>query len=110
MQTTLKKRLEIVIEAPVLDRLTRVFDNRASGFTVIPALTGRGTHGVWSRAGEIGDAGRMVILFAIIDPDELDETLEAVYKVVSRQIGIVSVSDVQVVRDDHFKGAAKPAP
>lgn len=109
MQTTLKKRLEIVIEAPVIDRLRRVLDEQGvSGYTILPALSGRGRHGRWNREGEIGEAGRMLCLFAIIDPAELDETLSAVYRVLSRQIGIVSVSDVQVVRDDHFRRTGAP--
>lgn len=108
MQTTLKKRLEIVIEAPVIDRLRRVLDDKGvSGYTITPAIAGRGVHGRWNREGQISDAGRMLVLFAIIDPSELDDTLQAVYAVLSRQIGIVSVSDVHVVRDAHFRRQTK---
>ena len=104
MQTTLKKRIEIVIEAPVIDRLRRVLDDKGvSGYTIVPAVAGRGKHGRWNREGEISDTGRMMVLFAIVDPSELDDMLGAVYAVLSRQIGIVSVSDVQVVRDEHFR-------
>jgi nitrogen regulatory protein PII len=103
METTLKKRLEIVIEAPVLERLTRKLDELdLPGYTVMPAVSGRGRNGSWSRKGEISDSQRMFVLFAILDDSLLPDVLDAVYKLVSAQIGIVTVSNVQVIRADHF--------
>lgn len=103
METTTKKRLEIVIEAPVLERLTRKLDAlNLSGYTVMPAVSGRGRNGSWSRKGEISDSQRMFVLFAILDEGALSKVLEEVYALVSAQIGIVSVSDVEVIRAEHF--------
>lgn len=103
METTTKKRLEIVIEAPVLERLTRKLDKlNLSGYTVMPAVSGRGRNGSWSRKGEISDSQRMFVLFAILDDAALPKVLDEVYAMVSSQIGIVSVSDVEVIRAEHF--------
>jgi nitrogen regulatory protein PII len=100
----LKKRVEIVVEAPALQRLLDRLDRvDVTGYTVIPALAGRGMGGgAWRGEGLAGDAGRMVLVVCITDPSRVDTVLEAVYAIVSRQIGIVSVSDVQVIRKDHF--------
>lgn len=103
MKTTAKKKLEIVIEAPVLERLTRRLDEaRVKGYTVYPAVSGRGRNGSWSRKGQISESERMYVLFAVLDESELEEVLDTVYALVSRQIGIVTVSDVQVIRADRF--------
>ncbi|MEO1201032.1 MAG: DUF190 domain-containing protein [Pseudomonadota bacterium] len=98
-----KKRLEIVVELPVLNRLLDLLDREAvTGYTVLPALAGRGADGSWRREGLVTEAGRMVVVFCILDANRVEVVLQAVYKLVSRQIGIVSVSDVEVVRSDHF--------
>jgi len=103
VQTHLKKRVEIVVEAPALRRLVDRLDAAAvTGYTVIPALAGRGRDGSWRGEGLAGDAGRMVMVVCITDPSKVDTVLETVYAVVQRQIGIVTVSDVQVIRAEHF--------
>jgi len=98
-----KKRIDIVVEAPVLGRLLGVLDDLAvTGYTVVPALAGRGREGSWRREGLVGEAGRMVVVFCIVDTQRVDAVLEPVFKLVSRQIGIVNVSDVSVIRPEHF--------
>jgi nitrogen regulatory protein PII len=103
IQTHLKKRIEIVLEAPAQRRLLERLDAAAvTGYTVVPVLAGRGHDGSWRGEGLAGDAGRMVMVVCITDPAKVDAVLEAVYGVVSRQIGILTVSDVQVIRAEHF--------
>lgn len=98
-----KKRLEIVVELPVLNRLLDLLDHLAvTGYTVIPALAGRGVEGSWRREGLVTEAGRMVVVFCILDDTRVPEVLEQVYALISRQVGIVAVSDVEVVRPEHF--------
>jgi hypothetical protein len=98
-----KKRIEIVVEVPALHRLLDRLDRaKVSGYTVIPALEGRGREGSWSREGLAGEAGRMVVVVCITDSSKVDAVLEGAYAVVSRQIGIISITDVQVIRADHF--------
>lgn len=104
MQTHPKKRIEIVVEAPALARLLDRLDAAAvTGYTVVPALAGRGIGGgAWRGEGLAGDAGRMVLVICITDASKVDAVLETIHAIVTRQIGIVSVSDVQVIRADHF--------
>ena len=101
--THLKKRIEIIVEAPALHRLTDRLDKAGvTGYTIVPTLAGRGRSGGWSAEGLAGDAGRLVMVISIVDPSRVDAVLEGVYGVLARQIGIVAVSDVQVIRADHF--------
>ncbi|WP_421791287.1 DUF190 domain-containing protein [Hyphobacterium sp.] len=103
METTAKKRLEIVIESPMVDRLCRELDKlKVKGYTVMPAVSGRGRNSNWSRRGEISDTQRMYVLFAVLDESDLSPVLDKVYDLVSHQIGIVTISDVKVIRAEHF--------
>lgn len=103
MQTHRKKRLDIVIEAPMLRRLLALLDQLdASGYTVTPAIAGRGRGGSWHRDTIVGEAGRMVVVQCILDGTRVDEVLKPVFELVSRQIGIVTITDVEVIRPEHF--------
>ena len=73
-----------------------------SGYTVMPAVSGRGRNGSWSRKGEISDSQRMFVLIAVLDEAALENVLDEVYALVSAQIGIVTVSNVQVIRAERF--------
>ena len=86
-----------------MNRVIAIIDESdAGGYTVLPALAGRGNDGQWHRDGLVGRVGSVVQIFVIIDEDRVDAVLEPLFALVSRQIGIVTVSDVQVVRPDHF--------
>jgi nitrogen regulatory protein PII len=57
LPTHAKKKLEIIIEAPMLNRLLDLLDRLAvTGYTVVPAIAGRGRDGSW-REGNLTDAG-----------------------------------------------------
>ena len=102
MQTHDAKRVEIVIEAPLETRLTKALEESGvTGFTVLPVLGGSGRSGRWTREGQVGRAG-MVAVICLIRPDRLDGLLEAAFAVVERHIGVVSVTDAQVLRAERF--------
>lgn len=103
METHQAKRVEIIIEAPMERRLTSaLIDSGVSGFTVLPVLGGSGRSGRWSREGQVSRAGGMVAVVCLIRPDRLDRLLDAAFAVVDRHIGVVSVSDCEVLRAERF--------
>ncbi|MEM7774207.1 MAG: DUF190 domain-containing protein [Pseudomonadota bacterium] len=103
MQTFPKKRIEIMVEAPLMSRVLEILDEQGvSGYTVLPALAGKGKDGSWHRDGLVGRVGSMVQVLCIIDESRIDDVLAPLFKLVSQQIGIVSVSDVRVIRAEHF--------
>ena len=103
METHRKKRIEIIIEAPLEQRVVALLNAlQVTGYTVMPAIGGRGHEGVWRREGMVGDAGQMIVRVCIVDPSKSDEVVSEVYDLISTRIGIVSVSEVDVVRGDHF--------
>jgi PII-like signaling protein len=103
MKTFPKKRIDIMVEAPLMQRVLNLLDQQnVSGYTVLPVLAGRGKDGAWHRDGVVGRAGALVMIFCILDEQRVDEVLEPLFKLVSRQIGIVTISDVQVIRAEYF--------
>ncbi len=102
MQMHPAKRVEIIIEAPMEARLTEALTNAGvTGFTILPVLGGSGRSGQWSREGQVGRSG-MVAVVCIIKPERLDTLLDAAFAVVQRHIGVVTVTDAQVLRAERF--------
>lgn len=103
MQTHQAKRVEITIEAVMESRLTKaMIDAGVTGFTVLPVLGGSGRSGQWSREGQVSRAGGMVCVVCIVRQEMLDELLEASFAVVERHIGVVSITDCEVLRAERF--------
>jgi nitrogen regulatory protein PII len=102
MQMHPAKRVEIVIEKPLEGRLTdALIKAGVTGYTVVPVRGGSGRSGVWTREGQIGRAG-MVMVICLIKPDRLDTLLDAAFAVVERHIGVLSVTDTLVMRAERF--------
>ncbi|MFM9976119.1 MAG: DUF190 domain-containing protein [Beijerinckiaceae bacterium] len=103
MQTYAKKRIAIVIEQPALNRVLDALDVLAvTGYTVYPLIAGRGREGAWRTDGMVSDSGRMVSVVCVCDASKVDAIVEPVFKIVSRQVGIITISDCEVIRADHF--------
>ncbi|MBK5926181.1 P-II family nitrogen regulator [Rhodobaculum claviforme] len=97
------KRVEILVEAMMETRLTDALGRAGvTGYTVLPVSGGSGRSGPWSREGQVGRAAGMVAVVCLVRPDRLDPLLEAVFPVLDRHIGVVSVTDTQILRAERF--------
>jgi nitrogen regulatory protein PII len=97
------KRVEIIIEAVMEKRLTEALSVAGvTGYTVLPVSGGSGRSGEWSREGQVGRAGGMVAIICLIRPERLETLLNAAFEVVERHIGVVSITDTQVLRAERF--------
>ena len=103
MQTHKAKRVAIIIEGIMQKRLTDAMSEvGVTGWSVLPVLGGSGRSGTWSRDGQIGRGSGMVQVVCIIRPERLDALLSAACQVVERNIGVVTVGDVEVLRAERF--------
>ena len=103
MQTHQAKRVEITIEKIMQSRLTDALTAAGvTGYTILPVFGGSGRSGGWSRSGQVSRASGMVQVVCIIRPERLDELLDAAFAVVERNIGVVCVTDCQVLRAERF--------
>ena len=103
MQMHDAKRVEIIIEAPLQRRLTEALTaTEVTGYTILPVHGGSGRSGAWTREGQISPGSGMVAVVCLIRPERLDGLLEAVFAVVERHIGIVSITEAKVLRAERF--------
>lgn len=103
MKTHLAKRVEIIIEAPMQRRLEEALTRAGvTGYTILPVMGGNGTSGPWSREGQVGRAGGLIAVICLVRPELKDRLLDAAFAVLDRHIGVVSVSDCEVVRAERF--------
>ncbi|WP_340262904.1 P-II family nitrogen regulator [Roseobacter sp. HKCCA0882] len=103
METHKAKRVEVTIEAVMETRLTDALVKAGvTGFTILPVLGGSGRSGQWSREGQVSRAGGMINVVCIIRPEKLEALLKAAFAVVERHIGVVSVTDCEVLRAERF--------
>ncbi len=103
MQTHKAKRVEITIEKIMQRRLTEALHSAdVTGYSVLPVRGGSGRSGSWSREGQISRGSGMVQVICIIRPDRLDALLEAAFEVVESHIGVVCVTDCEVLRAERF--------
>ncbi|MCV6593549.1 MAG: transcriptional regulator [Silicimonas sp.] len=103
MQTHKAKRIEIIIEAPLTRRLTDALKEAGvTGYTILPVRGGSGASGEWSRAGQVSTASGMNAVVCLIRPERQDALLDAAFKVVERHMGVVSITDAEVLRAERF--------
>ena len=103
MQTHKAKRVEITIERVMERRLTEAMKRaEVSGWSILPVLGGSGRSGEWSREGQVSRGTGLIQVVCIIRPEKLDPLLDQVFAVVERHIGVVSVSDCEVLRAERF--------
>ncbi|MBC6441557.1 MAG: transcriptional regulator [Rhodobacteraceae bacterium] len=103
MQTHRAKRVEITIEQVMQSRLTTAIENAGvTGYTILPVFGGSGRSGKWARAGQISRAEGMLQVVCIVRPEKLDPLLKAAFAVVEKHIGVVCVTDCEVLRAERF--------
>ncbi|MGA7990930.1 MAG: DUF190 domain-containing protein [Thermoanaerobaculia bacterium] len=93
----LVKRVEIVVEALVLRRITEIVDAAGiRGYTVLRNAGGKGGHGERSED-ELVDTHRNAVLVVACDEAQLEPLLAALRPVLTRFGGMCLVSDAQWV-------------
>jgi PII-like signaling protein len=103
LSTHSKKRVEIFVEAPALQLVLEALDGAGvQGYTVLQAIAGRGHMGDWQIDDSFNSASHMVAVVCLLDASRVEAAVNAVYDIVKRQIGVLSISDVLVLRPEHF--------
>ena len=97
------RRVEIIIEAVMERRVGQVLTEAGvTGFTMLPVLGGSGRSGHWTREGGVGRASGMIAVICLCAPHRLDRLLDALFPVLTDHIGVVSVTDTQILRAERF--------
>ena len=97
-----KKKIEIVVEAARARAITEMIEDAgAKGYTVVPDVSGKGNRGVRDEA-HLSDVFRNKLIIVIAAEEIADRIVEQSQALLENYAGIVVVSDVEVVRDEHF--------
>jgi nitrogen regulatory protein PII len=102
MQTHHRKKVEIVVEAVQAPRMVAMIQKAgAKGYTVIPNVSGKGQRGVRGD-GDIVNVFQNVLIVTITTDEVAARIVEEANRLLENYAGIVSLSDVEVIREDHF--------
>ncbi len=101
MQTYPRKRIDLIVESAYLAPMLAMIDaTEATGYTVIRDLMGRGRHGERGREA-LGENGNALII-VICTAATAEAILTGSQRILGDGFGIVTLSDVEVLRPDHF--------
>ncbi|TSA00646.1 MAG: P-II family nitrogen regulator [Deltaproteobacteria bacterium] len=104
------KMVEIIMSGEDLHLVEKLLVKAgASGFTIVPNVSGRGHHG--SHEGHLlfNDMHTLDMLFSIVPEDLVEPILAGLGALFERHSGMVFVSDVWVTRQRYFKQYANHA-
>jgi nitrogen regulatory protein PII len=97
-----KKKIELVTDARVRDEVARlILDCGAKGYTILPGVGGQGSRGIRD-SGDIFGVLENVMFIVVASPDVVDRIVQRAMLDLESRPRMVLVSDVHVVRDDHF--------
>ena len=98
-----KKRLELIIEKPAMKRACRVLEEAGvKGYTIFPAMGGYGNSMRWQRGTDLSASRDMVMFICVFDADIITKVSAKLENLFGSHIGVLSLSDVGVLRDDKF--------
>ena len=98
-----RKRVEIIIERMAERRACTILEEvGVTGYTVLPAMAGYGRGWRRARDVDISDASDMVMIVSISDEQTVMAACARLMTLLSRQMGVLSVSDVSVMRPERF--------
>lgn len=98
-----KQRIELIIERMAYKRAGRILETAGiKGYTVLPALAGFGTGNNWQRDDDLSASRDMVVIIAIGDAANVEASIEQFSNLLAEHIGVVSVSEVTVMRPERF--------
>lgn len=98
-----RRRLELIIEHMALRRARAILEDAGmTGYTIISAAAGFGGGSRWRRDGDISNTREMAVVIAISDAEKIERALKDLHELLDEQIGVLSVSDVEVLRPDRF--------
>ncbi len=88
------KRIEIVVEPDQVETLVKLIERHSTGYTLVPGATGLGEHGYRDKD--------MVLLVTVVTPEHMDAIIEAILPSLNEHANIVLITEVAVLRAEHF--------
>lgn len=97
-----KKKIEIVVDKSLQEEVAElVLRCGATGYTLIPEVSGQGSRGMRDSGDIFGVFGNAMFI-VVVAPQIAERIVKETMALLEDQARMVLVSDVDVVRDDHF--------
>jgi nitrogen regulatory protein PII len=97
-----KKRIEIIVEAARARAIIEMIEAvGAKGYTIVPNVSGKGNRGIRDEA-HLSDVFRNVMIIVVAAEEIVRRIVGQSQPLLENYAGIVVVSDVEVIRDEHF--------
>lgn len=97
-----KKKIEIVVETPMVRRVLEIIQEcGGKGATVFRISRGQGQSGDWSDK-DPGSATDMQMVMVITGPRRAEVIRDTVFEALTDYRGMILLSDVEVIRNEHF--------
>ena len=100
--TTSKIKIEILVDAPLVRRITEIAEEAGvTGYTLLRTIAGSGHGGRWSED-QITGTQTKVVFVTVTGPRRADALIEALKPVLDSHGLMLMKSVVEVVRGDRF--------
>lgn len=101
METVIRKRLEVLADAPLVPRVVAALRQAGvGGHTILPAVAGAGLNGEWNEERLTGATKQMVLAIAAEAPAET--FVDLIAPLLDSHRLLLMITDVFVVRGDRF--------
>ena len=96
------KEIRIIIEGEQLKFATDLLDHKATGYTVIHNISGKGHHGFHTAHPMFNEIDSIVMLMTVVTPENVEPILAGLKPLFAHHTGVMFVSDVAVSRLEYF--------
>ena len=96
------KEIRIIIQGEHLKFATDLLDDKATGYTIIHNVSGKGHHGFHEGHLLFDDTSSQVIVFTVVPEERIEPILAGLTPLFNKHSGAMFVSDVAVTRREHF--------
>ena len=101
------KEIKIVIQGDHLKFASDLLDDKATGYTIIHNVSGKGHHGFHTAHPMFNEMDSLVMLMTVVPPEKVEPILAGLKPLFDRHPGVMFVSDVAVSRVQYFSATGK---
>lgn len=102
LESFAKKKIEIIVETTMIPRLISLARKEAiSGYTILPVVEGVGRSGAFGE-GSLSRSFSAQHFMVVADAAIAERFMSAAADLLASYRAIILISDVRVLRDDHF--------
>lgn len=101
IETVIRKRIEILVDSPLVRRVTAAFDAAGiTGWSVLPVTSGSGRDGRWRE--ELVTGADKSLILTIASSEKAGVLAETLAPILTSHGLLLTMWDVEVIRGDRF--------